>query len=292
MNFSLFFPPTSCTSYRQAIDLCVETGLTGLELFPMLELEQGDLHTVRAIGDAAREAGLQLPCLSVATDLAAQDDADRVALLKHWADCAAALGIPYLHHTLALSLHPTYGPVTYRQLRDRVIPQARQVFDYAAERGVTILYEDQGLYFNGARRFGDFLDTLDRPAGVCLDVGNCMFVDEAPQDFLPQFLPLVRHVHLKDYLLRSAAMPHPGPGWYTTARGDHLLEVPMGYGQVEFERIFTMLLSYGYDGWYSAEYCGQGDRPALERSIENVRRYYANACSAAALQHTIHLRSV
>jgi len=292
MNFSLFFPPASCTSYHQAIDLCLELGLTGLELFPMLELESGDLEAAKAIGEAARAKGLALPCLSVATDLAAQDGADRVALLKHWADCAAALGIPYLHHTLALQLEPGYGPVTYRQLRDRVIPQAREICDYAADRGVTILYEDQGLYINGATRFGDFLGCLDRPAGICLDVGNCMFVDELAHDFLPQFLPFVRHVHVKDYLRRDAKMPHPGPGWYTTARGDRLLEVPMGYGHVEFERIFAMLLGYGYDGWYSAEYCGQGDRAALELSVRNVRRYYENAQRAAALDTPSTLRSV
>lgn len=292
MNFSLFFPPASCTSYHQAIDLCVENGLTGLELFPMLELENGDLTAARAIGDAARNRGLKLPCLSVATDLAARDGADRVSILKHWADVAADLEIPYLHHTLALQLQPGYGPVTYKQLCDHVIPQAREIFDYAAAKNVTILYEDQGMYINGAARFGDFLDRLDRPAGVCLDVGNCMFVDQLAQDFLTVFLPLVRHVHLKDYLRRDAKMPHPGPGWYTTARGDRLLEVPMGYGHVEFERIFQILLNYGYNGWYSAEFCGQGDRPALELSVQNVRRYYDNAHRAIHLDAPATLRSV
>ena len=291
MKLSVFSLPKSFVSYDQAIDFCVHNGLGGLELFPMLELSDGDAETARRIADKARERGLEITCFSAGVDLAAQDGVDRVSQLKRWVDCAAAAGSPYLHHTLALSLTPSYGEVTYYDIRHRVAPLAREVFDYAQSQGVLCLYEDQGLYCNGAARFGDFLGHLNRPARVCLDVGNCLFVDEAPEVFAGTFLPLVRHVHLKDYLVQPACMPHPGEQCYISAAGNYLLELPMGYGSVNFETVFAMLLRHGYNGWFSTEYTGPGDVEALELGIRNVRRYYDNALRTASVSRTTGLLS-
>ena len=291
MKLSVFSAPRSFTSYDQIIDFCVKNNIPGLELFPMLELTDDNPETARRIAQKARAAGLEITCYSAGVDLAADDGVDRVAQLKRWADCAAAAGSPFLHHTLALSLTHNYGPVTFGQLREKVIPRAREVFDYAKDKGVLCLYEDQGMYFNGSARFGDFLDRLDRPAGVCLDLGNCLFVDESPETFAGSFLPLVKHVHLKDYLVRPAGMPHPGETCYTTAAGDYLLEVPMGHGSVHFEKVFAMLLRHGYDGWFSTEYTGPGDAAELELGVGNVRRYYENAKRLAAIGSTAGLLS-
>lgn len=292
MKLSVFATPPSFTSYDQVIDFCVAEGIPGLELFPMLELAQGGPETAKAIADKAREKGLEITCFSAGIDLAANDGVDRVSQLKKWADCAAAAGSPYLHHTLALSLKPAYGPVTFRDIRDRVTPMAQEIFDYAADKGVLCLYEDQGLYCNGSERFGDFMAHLNRPAGVCLDFGNCMFVDEMPEKFASMFLPLIKHAHLKDYLIRPAYMPHPGEGYYVTAEGNYLIEVPMGHGSVHFERVFAMLLRQGYDGWFSTEYTGPGDVKELQMGVRNVRRYYENAARTAAVQGEVGLLSV
>lgn len=291
MKLSIFSAPQSFTSYDQMIEFCVKNHMGGLELFPMLELADGDPDVARRIAEKARENGLEITCFSAGVDLVAQDGVDRVAQLKRYADCAAAAGSPYLHHTLALSLTPTYGAVTFRQICQRATQQAREIFDYAAERGVQCLYEEQGLYCNGVARFGEFLGELDRPAGMCLDLGNCLFVDEKPEDFLGIFLPLIRHVHLKDYLVRPASMPHPGEHAYASAAGNYLLELPLGYGSVNFETVFAALLRHGYDGWFSTEYCGPGDVEALELGIRNVRRYYENAARAAAITATTGLLS-
>ena len=284
MKLSVFSAPQSFTSYDQVMEFCVKNGIGGLELFPMLELTDGDPEVARRIAEKAREAGLQITCFSAGVDLASDDGVDRIAQLKRYADCAAAAGSPFFHHTLALSLTPSYGPVTYQHLRDRVAPRAREVFDYAADQGILCLYEDQGLYCNGSARFGDFLSHLDRPAGVCLDLGNCLFVDEMPEVFASMFLPLIRHVHVKDYLVRPSYMPHPGEGCHVSASGNYLLELPMGYGSVNFETVFTMLLRQGYDGWYSTESLAPGDAGALELGIRNVRRYYENAKRLAGIR--------
>ena len=69
-----------------------------------------------------------------------------------------------------------------------------------------------------------------------------------------------------------------------TVSGNYLLEVPMGYGSVNFETVFSMLLRQGYDGWFSSESAPLGDAEAVEIGIRNVRRYYENARRMAAIQ--------
>ena len=97
--------------------------------------------------------------------------------------------------------------------------------------------------------------------------------------------------HVKDYLVRPSYMPHPGEGCYISAEGNYLIEMPMGQGSVNFERVFAMLLRQGYDGWFSTEYAGPGDVEVLEFGIRNVRRYYENACRTAAIAGTSELLS-
>ena len=284
MKLALFAPPRDLTSWEQVLDYCVEQELPGLELYPSFDLEQPDPTVAVRIGESARRRGISLICQSLCADPAAEDGEVWVERLKQWVDCCVAAGVPYLHHTLAFRIEPNaYGVTTYRELLRRVVPRLQSVIDYAGERGIQCLYEEQGYWFNGAERLGELLTELDRPVGVCLDFGNSMFVDEPPEIFAGPLLPWVKHVHLKDYLLRPGTMPDPGPGWHTTLRGDRLLDVTMGHGSVDFVRLMTMLRQVGYEGWYSLEYCGDHSREAIDRSLENVRRYLRQtACSAQA----------
>ena len=124
MKLSVFSAPQSFTSYSRVIDFCVKNHIPGLELFPMFELEESTPEKAKAIAEQAREKGLAITCFSAGVDLAAEDGIDRVSQLKNWVDCAAAAGSPYLHHTLALSLTPSYGAVTFRDIKNRVTPKA------------------------------------------------------------------------------------------------------------------------------------------------------------------------
>ena len=58
----------------------------------------------------------------------------------------------------------------------------------------------------------------------------------------------------------------------------------MGYGSVNFENVFAMLLRHGYDGWFSTESVAPGDADSLELGIRNVRRYYENARRVAGIR--------
>ena len=88
------------------------------------------------------------------------------------ARAAAEMGCELLHHTLLPGLSPRAAYPTPAEAIPVVAARAREVYDAAERLGVRCVYEDQGYVFNGIQPFLAFLNALDRPAGVVLDVGN------------------------------------------------------------------------------------------------------------------------
>jgi sugar phosphate isomerase/epimerase len=276
MKTSIFTLPDGMT-FMQAIDYACELGLDAIEPYPHAELAEPSPDAARRIAARAAEAGIGISCFSMSADLTQADNSAEVARLKRYAEVAAALGSPYLHHTLAPSLSLAHAGA-FGALLERAVSGAREVFDHAMSLGVTCAYEDQGFVFNGVERFGAFYEALDRPAGVVADLGNSLFVGERPEKFVGRFAPRVVHVHIKDYIIKPAHAADPGAHWYHAADGSCLRGTVIGHGEVNFPSIFRMLASAGYDGYYSMEF--DGLEPAMlanELGLANMRRFHAMA---------------
>ena len=278
MKASVFGFGASGMNWMQAIDYVAALSAAGIEPYPMAELQTPSLPAARRVGDYAREKGLALPCFSTAahmTGAAAQGEIER---LCRYADVCAEMGVPYLHHTLIPVLEPAGVPCDMDAAIDEAAENARVVFDYAQSVKVECVYEDQGYCVNGIRRFERFLRALGRPAGVVADLGNILFIGEQARDFVGRFAPLIRHVHVKDYLFKDGRADYPGGGWYKTLGGDYLRGTVIGHGVIPFRRVMAQLIDAGYDGWYSMEYDGLEDmKTAHALGLENMRRYYEQA---------------
>ena len=64
--------------------------------------------------------------------------------------------------------------------------------------------------------------------GVTMDVGNAFAVGEHPLDFAERILPILKHVHIKDYTV------HPTPAGYRLKR------CPIGHGVVDWPAIIAL----------------------------------------------------
>lgn len=137
----------------------------------------------------------------------------------------------------------------FEPLLEKAVKAAREVFDYAADMGVKCIYENQGFIFNGAERFGAFIDCLDRPAGVVLDIGNIAFVGEEADDFAEKFAPRIVHCHVKDYK-KSAS---PSAKGYALIDGSGLELANIGEGDMRIAHSLEILRKVGYDGWFMTE---------------------------------------
>jgi len=274
----IFTLPDAKMTFREAVDYAKKIGLDAIEPYPAREFAQPDVDEARRLADYAGAQGIQVCCFSMAADIVAGDRKAEIENLKRYADVAAALGSPYLHHTLYPALGFRENRFPFKEALKLAVEGVREVYDYAEQIGVKCLYEDQGFCFNGVQRFDDFLGEVNRDVGVVADLGNILFVGEQPEAFTARFAPMVKHVHVKDYLYKDSRWPSPGEGWYVSRDGGYLRGTVPGHGVVNFQRVFSILQSVGYDGFFSLEYDGMEDAyKANELGLRNIRRYYEMA---------------
>ncbi len=263
-------PYPGVTSYTEMIDLAVAHGLTAVEGFCYFELAEPDVDAARRIRRYADEKGVVFPCFSVFCDVAGEDGEAQVARLCQFAQVAAILGAPYLHHTIACDFSHPQAVLANREILFRQgVARVRAVYDYAQSVGVRTIYEDQGFIFNGVAGIGRFLESVDRNVGLVADFGNIAQVGEAITDLIAAFSKQIVHVHVKD--LAPVAADCITAGCIESIHGDWVQEVEIGCGQVPVEKAIRLLQTAGYDGYYSVEYQGQypGD-PSVRRVLDRL----------------------
>lgn len=229
-----------------SVELLVSCDPAGVHIPPSVE-EATQIRRILA------ENGLHAACYSVGETFWGDSGAKEEMLREH-VRRAAAIGSPFLHHTLILWLAlPSEAP-SYEQVLAPMTDLAVRTAEYARQFGVRCLYEPQGMYFNGRRGFGEFYRAVRQRTdnvGICADVGNPMFVDEELEGILADFAGDVCHVHLKDY--RRLSAPEDGVKCYPSRRGVFLRETVIGEGDVHLEAILHLLGEVGYRGAFALE---------------------------------------
>ncbi len=255
-KISLYCPPLQgMTDYTQLIDLAAARGISAVETLNMFELTTPDLDAAKALRRYADEKGVRFSCVSLGINLVEEDSWNWIAIVRQYAEVAAILGSPFLHHTIALEFSD-YEKVrcnwdTYYQ---RGLRAVRLIADYAQNFGLKCLYEDQGYLFNGVEGMSRFLQDVDRDIGLVADFGNIQFVDEAIEDFIPHFPGKFYHAHVKDYLRCSPTPAQLQSGTAQLSRGGTLLtDCAFGQGCVHFAAGWEALKATGFDGYVSFE---------------------------------------
>ena len=231
-------------------------GLDGVEFYCDAVANVSSIPTVEAAREVKRVLdayGLPMVCVSTAYDAVRCPDA--VGSMQKYLEIAAALGSPYMHHTLLIS--PANGDTEDEIMRkiDLAADAAVKIANAARELGLTCIYEDQGRYVNGRERFGYFFNRVKSRAanvGVCADLGNILYADETPEDFLDSVRADIKHVHVKDYLHKSVKSS-PGKYWKPTHGGAFLRNTMIGHGVVDLPRCMDILKEIGYDGYFALE---------------------------------------
>lgn len=234
----------------QIAKAAVRHGVGGLELMNFSdELKEPDMKAAKEIGAYARENGLKLPCFSCGVSFI-EDRREKIEYIKRYADICSELEIPYLHHTLISALD-------YESVKD-IIPEcidiatecALIINEYAKERGVATIVEEQGYAINGINHYSQFMERTENKIGVLLDTGNIMFYDQTPQELYGKFRDRVKHIHLKDCIISNA----PSEGSYKTVGGSYINVCRLGKGAIDNAALAKAFREDGYDGFYSLEY--------------------------------------
>jgi len=245
MKTGIFTPPAVMTNI-DALRQAAEAGYSAFEPFAAYELAMPDVSVAAAIRAEADRLGIVLPTLSVGIDVTADGAVEK---LKGYARCAREMGMKYLHHTIYPSLDPKAAALEFEPMLEKAVKAAREVFDYAADIGVTCIYENQGFIFNGLERYDAFIDCLDRPAGVVLDMGNIAFVGEEADAFAAKYASRIVHCHVKDY--KKCAQPADND--FRLCDGSGLRLANIGEGDMKIAESAAILRNAGYEGWFMLE---------------------------------------
>ena len=274
-KISLYSTPfSSVKSYFEMVDIAAEYGLN-LETINSFELKEPDLEFAKKLRKYADEKNVKVTCVSVGMNIVGDDSREMIEKMKKYADVAAILGSPYLHHTVAFYF---FNPDEVLKNRDEYLEKGiaaiQEIYDYAEKLGVRTLHEDQGFIFNGVDGFGKIRELSGRNTGVVADFGNILFADGAIEEFIPKFADKIMNVHIKDYTRVPEGAYEADEFTLMSIGHKKLQDCAFGEGVVDFDRAFEELEKMGYDGYYAMECPPLGDeRKTFEDNIKLLERY-------------------
>ena len=269
-NKIAIYPPPfkKLKSYKDIIDLACQFGVKCVEPFCVLEFEKPDKEKALEIKKYADERGIIIPCFSVYADISENGYEFELERLKGFAEVAAIMGSPFLHHTIVGEFENPEKVTCKREgLMEAGIKLVREVYDYAEKLGVRAIYEEQGFIFNGVKGFGEFLDKVERDVGVVADFGNIHQSGDGFEEFIHAFHDRFVHAHIKDIRFTNA----PSDTAFPALDGRFVDYVEIGTGELDIKGFIDLLRFYGYDGYYGIEYSVQEEySPRIEEMFKRI----------------------
>jgi len=245
-----------------------EIGVEGVELLDVFWREaQREVPEIMAM---LHESGLIVSAYAIGNDLVqpdAQERARQVQRIRDGVDMAQQLGTPLLR-VFSGSEKPS---VSVDDGLRWIVDGLREGAAYAAERGITLVLENHGLFAGRADQVRQIIEIVDSPAlRANLDTGNFLLVNQDPADAARDLAALTRYVHLKDF--RPVGRDEHVEEAYTGLDGVRFVGTVIGVGEVNLRAVLRALQDAGYDGWLSIEYEGTGDaKHGLEQSVKASR---------------------
>ena len=118
-----------------------------------------------------------------------------------------------------------------------------------------------------------------RYVGFAPDTGQIQKGGSDAVDVLRTYLPLVRHVHLKDWM---GGVLQYTPDGQEVDRSGYADYVPVGSGVVDVPRIVALLDGAGYDGWWMVELDGSDRAPRPPHEAAAMSKHYLDGLIAGA----------
>lgn len=267
---------------RQWIDLAATLPLDGVEWYSGF-LEMADESNWTPLRQYAANQGLAIPMMCCSPDFTHPDAGFRAAEIekeKHWIRMSAALGCGYCR-----VLSGQRRPEVSREDGIRfTVESITACLPYAQEHGVTLILEnhykdDFWEYPEFAQPmdiFCDIVTEIEHPNfGVNYDPSNTILIGEDPIELLRRVAHRVVTMHASDRFLAEGTLDdlrREEAGVMGYAK--RLRHGEIGKGLNDYDAIFSILKSAGFNGWVSIE-DGVDGFDQLRNSAEFLRRKFA-----------------
>ncbi len=229
----------------------------------------------------AQKHGIMLSALAIGSDFICGSDGstdEEIKRVKHMVDCAEALGV----NKMRMDMTRGY-PIDSSEFKsfDALLPTlanaAREIAEYAKDKGILIMTENHGFFSQDSRRVEKLYDAVNHPNFALLcDIGNFLCADEDPALAVTRVAPYSRYVHVKDFIVKPYSCDDPGEGSFRSRGGNFLRGTVLGHGNVPVKHCLRQLMACGYDDVISIEFEGLEESvEALRIGLANIKRFVA-----------------
>ncbi len=189
-------------------------------------------------------------------------------------DIARALGSKGMRHD-ATGGYRT-AEKKYRGFADalpRLAEGCARVSAYAAQMGIVTMVENHGFFCQDSVRVEQLVNQVaSENFGLLIDVGNFACADDPSPIAVGRLANYTKHVHVKDFHIKSGSGIDPGAGFFKTRGGNYLRGAILGHGDIPVLQCLSILKNSGYDGYVSIEFEG------MEEPLGAIEIAYANLC--------------
>ena len=245
------------------IDLSPENGMTEAEYAAVLREESEKLslpitaYTISAnlLSDAGLDAEVERICRKV--------------------DVAEILGAKVMRHDAAWGMPDGMKKSAgFEQVLPILADGCRRVTEYAQSKGIVTCIENHGFFCQDSERVEKIITSVGNPNfGVLLDVGNFCCVDENSALAAGRLAPFIKHVHAKDFHIKSGNGLNPGKGFFKSRGGNYLRGSIIGHGDIPVMQCISIAKASGYDGYVSIEFEGlENCLDGIEIGLENLKK--------------------
>jgi sugar phosphate isomerase/epimerase len=278
---------------RQWIDMAATLNVQGLEWYAGF-LEMADVHRWSEFRRHVESLGMTIPMMCCSPDFthpAAEFRQREIEKQAHWIRMTAELGGHYcrvLSGQRRPELSLDLGVELAAQSIEACLPLAESC-------GVTLILEnhykdDFWDYPEFAQQMDVFCQLVDRihhpRFGVNFDPSNAYLAGDDPLELLRRVLPRVVTMHASDrYLLEGTLDDLRREESGALGYAKRLRHGQIGQGLNDYDAIFGLLRSVGFDGWISVE-DGVDGFEQLQASVQflkqKIQQHFAPATPANA----------
>jgi len=201
---------------------------------------------------------------------------EEVARLAAEVDIAVILGAKGMRHDATggfKGAEKSYK--SFDEALRTLVEGCRRITEYAAGKGIKTMVENHGFFCQESTRVEKLVTGVGKENfGLLLDMGNFLCADEAPELAFGRLAPFAKHIHAKDFHVKSGQGINPGMGFFTSRAGNFLRGAIVGHGDVPVLQCLSILKKNGYDGYVSIEFEGIEDNlMAIETGLNNLERF-------------------
>jgi len=240
----------------ELIALAKELGFTSIEYIGV------ERETALRLREESERLKLPIICYTVGADfLKAASPEEEARRLFEQVDIAEILGAKKMRHDASGGFNaPQNAFNSFDQALPILAKGCRAVTEYAAKKGIATTVENHGYFCQDSLRVAALVGAVNHPNfGALVDVGNFLCADEDSAKATGNLAAMAKHVHVKDFHVKSGACDNPGEGWFQSRAGNYLRGAIVGHGEVPVRQCLGILRRAGYDGHVSIEFEGMED---------------------------------